>query len=337
MASKPPLALEWLVFLRNCGADLKLSKEARVLSAVLPTYGEGKKIFATMVTLAKVTGMKRETVRNARRELQDKGLLEDITGDPAKQERTYRLSMPGYVSETNMPKVVPERTTPGPQEDHPLVPERTTPGPQGDHNIKLVDQEEDQALHHHHGPGDDDVAESPSGEGPSAPGQNIILSDDDKMFIAKSLGLVPGCIGQNFWDWVLITWCSAAAEDQETAFLHAVDAAAEAALRGRSPAGLFMRILPQHHARIQAQIDDGTWIGTDDYYVCGVVKKAFNEYNSGSPFSAEDITSWIPENYQDSDLTARALARLARVWDLKDNGDGTYSFPEPLEDDEQAA
>ena len=89
--SLAPLALEWLVFLRDHGQDLKLTKEARVLASVLPTYGEGKKIFATMVTLSKVTGMKRETVRNARRELQDKGLLEDITGDPDKQERIERI------------------------------------------------------------------------------------------------------------------------------------------------------------------------------------------------------------------------------------------------------
>lgn len=147
-----PLALQWAVFIRDHGTDLKLTKEARVLALALLTYGEGKKIYATMVTLSKVTGMKRETVRNARQELEDKGLLEDITGKPKseKQERTYRLALPGYVEDASAGRlqVVPERTTRGPLEDHPVVPERITRGPLEDHNIKLLDQDLDQAQHH---------------------------------------------------------------------------------------------------------------------------------------------------------------------------------------------
>jgi hypothetical protein len=138
-APKTPLALQWAVFIREHGTDLKLSKEARVLGLALITYGEGKRIFASMVTLAEKTGMKRETVRKARRELQDKGLLEDITGDPSKQERTYRLTTPGYV--------VPEEGRVATVYEDKVVPERATPGPQEDHNINLLDQSRDQQLH----------------------------------------------------------------------------------------------------------------------------------------------------------------------------------------------
>lgn len=77
--------------------DLKLSKESRVLASVLPTYGRGLNITITNVALADVTGMKRDTLIKGRRELVDKGLLEDITGH-AGQPRVYQLTMPGYVS-----------------------------------------------------------------------------------------------------------------------------------------------------------------------------------------------------------------------------------------------
>lgn len=147
--SSVPLALEWAVFVRDYGVDLKLSKEARVLGLALMTYGQGRNIFASMVTLSKVTGMKRDTVIKARRELQDKGLLEDITGDPDKQGRTYRLAMPDYVKEGFV----------GTLHDGNLSPERDTPVPQEGHNIKLVDQ--DKETHHHQA---DDEQASPEGQ-----------------------------------------------------------------------------------------------------------------------------------------------------------------------------
>lgn len=110
-----PLALQWLVFIRDHGVDLKISKEARVLASVLPTYGQGKNIFVTMKGLSKILPMKRDTIIAARQELEDKGLLEDITGKPKseKQERTYRLTLPGYVEEGRLAalQVSPERDT----------------------------------------------------------------------------------------------------------------------------------------------------------------------------------------------------------------------------------
>ena len=174
-----PLSLAWACFIREHGQDLKISKEARVLALALLTYGAGQRIFASMVTLSGVTGMKRDTVRKARRELQDKGLLEDITGDPAKQERTYRLTVPGYV--------VPERTTPGPLEDHPVVPERTTPGPREDHNIKPLDLDLDQAADHN-------ITNPDAGLSPTQPqSQNPAQGE----WLAGHLGVSPGEIGRN--------------------------------------------------------------------------------------------------------------------------------------------
>jgi hypothetical protein len=94
-----PLALEWFCFIRDHGLDLKVTQGERALASLLPTYGQGKNIFVSMVTLSKITGWSRTTVRKHRDGLIVKGLLEDITGDPDRQLRTYRLTMPGYVSE----------------------------------------------------------------------------------------------------------------------------------------------------------------------------------------------------------------------------------------------
>lgn len=123
-----PLSLAWLCFLRDHGADLKVTTPERALASALVTYGEGKNIFASMVTLAKVTGMKRDTVIKARRGLQDKGLIEDITGDPDRQSRTYRLTMPGYVSpERDTPQGVQEMDTPIQEMGTPCPPNGTPP------------------------------------------------------------------------------------------------------------------------------------------------------------------------------------------------------------------
>jgi hypothetical protein len=94
-----PLALQWLVFIRDHGLDLKVTLGERALASLLPTYGQGKNITVRMKSLARVTGWSRTTVLKHRDGLIAKGLLEDITGDPDKQERTYRLTMPGYFSE----------------------------------------------------------------------------------------------------------------------------------------------------------------------------------------------------------------------------------------------
>ena len=95
--AEQPLALQWLCFIRDHGVDLKVTLGERALASLLPTYGQGKNIYVTMKTLARVTGWSRNTVTKHRDGLIAKGLLEDITGDPDKQTRTYRLVMPGYV------------------------------------------------------------------------------------------------------------------------------------------------------------------------------------------------------------------------------------------------
>jgi DNA-binding Lrp family transcriptional regulator len=278
-----PLALQWAVFIRDHGTDLKLSKEARVLGLALLTYGEGKKIFASMVTLSKVTGMKRETVRNARQELEDKGLLEDITGKPKseKQERTYRLRIPGYATsspelgrETTQQgsvgalQVAPERTTPGPLEDHPVAPERTTPGPREDHNIKLVDQDLNQAEHQHHDGGvqqEKNQSQSQSqsqNQAPAGPGQapggdsagsleveNGLLidwddPDDGKAFAEETLGVPVASIGQPFRDWLQSIY-------DETPFLPLLYAGQDSKGK-RNPVGYFKAILPSYVAEHRA-------------------------------------------------------------------------------------
>jgi hypothetical protein len=95
--SEQPLALQWLCFIRDHGVDLKVTLGERALASLLPTYGQGKNIYVTMKSLARVTGWSRNTVTKHRDGLIAKGLLEDITGDPDKQVRTYRLTVPGYV------------------------------------------------------------------------------------------------------------------------------------------------------------------------------------------------------------------------------------------------
>jgi len=258
--TEQPLSLTWLCFIRDHGVDLKVSKEARVLASVLPTYGQGKKIFVSMVSLSKVTGMKRETVRNARQELEDKFLLEDITGKPKdeQQERTYRLTMPGYVvPESATPKVVLERTTPGPLEDHPLVPERTTPGPLEDHNIKSEIKPEINTYINITGEaGSDDVggedspkAKSKADDGAVAPRESDWVGSGkdvtaNRAWLAGLLGVPVGSIGSPLWRFLDGLGLDASGSDVD-----AITDAAEASAGKRNPVGFFQRILP---GRIEA-------------------------------------------------------------------------------------
>jgi hypothetical protein len=94
-----PLALQWLCIIRDHGTDLKVTQGERALASLLPTYGQGQHIFVSMHSLAAVTGWSRNTVKKHRDGLIAKGLLEDITGDPDRLLRTYRLTMPDYVTQ----------------------------------------------------------------------------------------------------------------------------------------------------------------------------------------------------------------------------------------------
>jgi hypothetical protein len=135
-----PLALEWLCFLRDHGQDLKLTLGERALASLLPTYGEGKNIFVSTAKLAKITGWSETTVRKHRNGLIARGLLEDVTGDPDRQLRTYRLIMPGYVEP-------PQNLTPSPADIEGVPPQILTPSPsESDPNIKHLDQDLDQAT-----------------------------------------------------------------------------------------------------------------------------------------------------------------------------------------------
>jgi hypothetical protein len=127
-----PLALEWLVFIRDHGTDLKVTLGERALASLLPTYGQGKNIFVTMSGLARVTGWSRMTVIKHRNGLIAKGLLEDITGDPDRQTRVYRLTVPDYLPQ-------------GVQDMDKGVQNLDTTCTESEHNIKLRIKPEDQA------------------------------------------------------------------------------------------------------------------------------------------------------------------------------------------------
>ena len=130
--AEQPLALEWLVFIRDHGTDLKVTLGERALASLLPTYGQGKNIFVTMSGLARVTGWSRMTVIKHRNGLIAKGLLEDITGDPSRQTRIYRLTVPDYLPQSiqNMDKGVQNLYTTCTESEH---------------NIKPIIKQEDQA------------------------------------------------------------------------------------------------------------------------------------------------------------------------------------------------
>ena len=46
--TEQPLSLQWLCFIRDHGLDLKVTQGERALASLLPTYGQGKKIYVTM-------------------------------------------------------------------------------------------------------------------------------------------------------------------------------------------------------------------------------------------------------------------------------------------------
>jgi hypothetical protein len=60
--AEQPLSLQWLCFIRDHGKDLKATLGERGLASLLVTYGQGKNIYVTMKSLARVTGWSRTTV-----------------------------------------------------------------------------------------------------------------------------------------------------------------------------------------------------------------------------------------------------------------------------------
>jgi hypothetical protein len=192
-----PLSLQWLCFLRDHGHDLKVTVGERALASLLPTYGAGQTIFVSMHTLSKLTGMSRNTVKKARDGLVLKGLLEDITGDPDKALRTYRLIVPGYISHGG------SEFDPGVGQNLTQVGQNLTQGgSEFDPNIKQLNQEGDQATHQHHGLNDDASAKNLSGE--TQDHQSQWLGDggnapDNRRWLAENLGVPLGSIGASLW------------------------------------------------------------------------------------------------------------------------------------------
>jgi len=122
--SDQPLVLQWLCHIRDNADELQLSRNARALAGLLVTYGAGQSIYVSMVNLARNLGMGRSTVIAARRELEDRGLLEDITEKPDKQSRTYRLVIPqGVLSQDTLLSV----TCPEPRHQGVLSQDRGVP------------------------------------------------------------------------------------------------------------------------------------------------------------------------------------------------------------------
>ncbi len=237
-----PLALQWLCFIRDHGTDLKVTLGERALASLLPTYGQGKNIFVSMVTLSKTTGWSRNTVKKHRDGLIAKGLLEDITGDPDKQLRTYRLTTPVYVChEPGQNLTTPGQILTTPDQN------LTTPWSKSDHNIKPLDQELDQARTSSPARpvGDDGEEEknqgqsqnqAPAGEGPAP------FCDwddpDDGGGVAKALGVPLASIGQSFRTWleeyaVSVDFDQAPDTPDTAAWYAALDASASA----RNPVG----------------------------------------------------------------------------------------------------
>jgi hypothetical protein len=334
-----PLALEWLVFIRDHGLDLKVTLGERALASLLPTYGQGTNIYVSTAKLAKITGWSENTVRKHRNGLIAKELLEDITGDPDRQLRTYRLAMPGYVEP-------PQNLTPSPSVVEGVPPQNLTPSPsESEPYIKLVDQEK-RSSSTSSGPDDDDHESGPSADsqgqsqkqapsGPDGEPGDLELDDSDKEYLAGLLGLTPGAIGQNFWDWFLSQWRAARAvgPGREAVFEVALGTAADAAIAGRNPPGYFMTLLPQHVERIFNQEVDGTWTASDDCFVDWVITKLRTEYEAPETFQPWDVGVWIDTTFNRADATSsrsglinRALDRMARVGYVTDNRDGTFSF-----------
>jgi hypothetical protein len=234
-----PLALQWLCFIRDHGLDLKVTQGERALASLLPTYGQGRNIFVSTAKLTKITGWSENTVRKARNGLIAKGLLEDITGDPDRQLRTYRLTMPGYVS-GDAPEgrvydsATPSEFDPSPSISEGVPPQNLTPSPsESDPYIKPLDQDLDQAFTSSSGDGG---SASPEGhrqtQGAGPTGQlldsgvtpSVSVSDGDfpadgeavephwigngkdapgnRAWLADLLGVPVGSVGAPLWRWL---------------------------------------------------------------------------------------------------------------------------------------
>jgi hypothetical protein len=266
--SPAPLALEWLCFLRDRGQDLKVTLGERALASLLPTYGQGKDIYVSTAKLAKITGWSENTVRKHRNGLIAKGLLEDITGDPDKQLRTYRLTMPGYFEP-------PQILRPSPANVEGVPPQNLTPSPaESEPNIKLVDQEKRSSPTSSQPDGDGQHASlelQSQTQGPAGPGQapgdgsGGSLDDGpsfdwddpgDGEYVAEWLGVPLASIGQPFRSWFVGYVAASGFDIYAEADSEAFYAAAYKARDARNPVGYFQAIFPgmieQHRAKAAA-------------------------------------------------------------------------------------
>jgi hypothetical protein len=338
MSEQPPLALQWLVHIRD---HEKLTTPELALAAVLVTYGEGKNIFASMVTLAEKTGMSRPTVIKARNGLLEKKLLADITGDPDKQSRTYRLNVPvkdAYTCEA--PQGVKELDTQVSKSFTPPVKELDTPVKEIDTTSSSRIKQENQArTSSPAGPVSDDASgalgEDPGGETPQTPLEDDDVKDEngflqeDRQYVAKVIGTREPGIGPGFWSWFGKEY---AANGDDKAFFAAVELAGDIAAKGRNPAGLFRTAYVQQLARVREMMADGSWTDSDDGCMTWIRWRIFDDdfMPAAETFTVDDVIDQLGVKRI---LAGHALARLVRLGDLITEDKYTYRF----KDEDQAA
>lgn len=240
--SDQPLSLQWLCFIRDHGLDLKVTLGERALASLLPTYGQGKNIFVSMHKLAEKTGWSRNTVKKHRNGLIAKGLLEDITGDPDKQSRTYRLTMPGYVGQ-NLTPLGQNLTPPGSKSDHNIKPEIEK---ETKHNINTTPGEARDGVV----VGGRNQSQNQAPAGADEEPQTMDWDDpDDGGALAEALGVPLGSIGKPFRAWLdgLVRSGDLDLGGDYTALHYAVkDSAGK-----RNPVGYLQTILPGYVSELR--------------------------------------------------------------------------------------
>jgi hypothetical protein len=89
-----PLALTWLRAMR----DIPLTVYERALGSILCTYGRGENITVSMETMVRLTGMARNTIRDALKGMRRKGVLVQLReGRGRGNTGLYRLAIPRTV------------------------------------------------------------------------------------------------------------------------------------------------------------------------------------------------------------------------------------------------
>jgi hypothetical protein len=146
-----PKALEWAVYVRE---HVRLSASARSLAFLLITLGQGQNISMSVSGMAGSTGMSRNTIKTAIKELHANGLIV-VKATGRNQTTIYRLTLPRW-------SVVDHQG--GQQETTKVVNEGPPRWSAGDHNIEERDEDRDDEINiNMRSAQDDDVSlQSPS-------------------------------------------------------------------------------------------------------------------------------------------------------------------------------